>query len=70
MTIPFPNPDIMFTIAMSFRDFPGGPMVKTPCTQFRGPGFDPWSGNLYPTCHNFLRAHVPQLRPGTDNYIF
>ena len=27
------------------RDFPGGPVVKTPCSQIRGPGFDCWSGN-------------------------
>ena len=27
------------------RDFPGGPVGKTPCSQCRGPGFDPWSGN-------------------------
>ena len=27
------------------RDFPGGPVVKTPCSQCRGPRFDPWSGN-------------------------
>ena len=26
-------------------DFPGGPVVKTPHSQCRGPGFDPWSGN-------------------------
>ena len=26
-------------------DFPGGPVVKTPRSQCRGPGFDPWSGN-------------------------
>ena len=26
-------------------DFPGGPVVKTLCSQCRGPGFDPWSGN-------------------------
>ena len=26
-------------------DFPGGPVVKTPHFQCRGPGFDPWSGN-------------------------
>ena len=27
-------------------DFPGGPVVKTPsCSQCRGHGFDPWSGN-------------------------
>ena len=27
-------------------DLPGGPVVKTPCFHCRGPGFDPWSGNL------------------------
>ena len=27
------------------EDFPGGPVVKTPCFQCRGLGFDPWSGN-------------------------
>ena len=26
-------------------DFPGGPVAKTPCSQYRGPGFNPWSGN-------------------------
>ena len=27
------------------RDFPGGPVVKTPHLQCRGPGSDPWLGN-------------------------
>ena len=27
------------------RDFPGGPVVKTPRSQCRGPQIDPWSGN-------------------------
>ena len=27
------------------RDFPGGPVVKTPRFQCRGRGFDPWWGN-------------------------
>ena len=27
------------------EDFPGGPVAKTPCSQCRGPGFDPWLGN-------------------------
>ena len=27
------------------RDFSGGPAVKTPRSQCRGPRFDPWSGN-------------------------
>jgi len=25
--------------------FPGSPVAKTPCSQSRGPGFNPWSGN-------------------------
>ena len=32
-------------------DFPGGPVVKTQCCHCRGCGFDPCSGNQYPTCH-------------------
>ena len=27
------------------RDFPGGPVVKTPHFQSRGHGFNPWSGS-------------------------
>jgi len=27
------------------RHFPGGPTVKIPHSQCRGPGFNPWSGN-------------------------
>ena len=27
------------------RDFPGGPVAKTPRSQHRAPGFDPWPGN-------------------------
>jgi len=30
------------------RDFSGGPMAKTPCSQCRGPRFNPWSGNEIP----------------------
>ena len=30
------------------RDFPGVPVVKTPRSQCRGPGLDPWSGNWIP----------------------
>ena len=32
-------------------DFPGGPVVKTPCFHFRGHELDPWSGNYDLTCH-------------------
>ena len=33
------------------RDFPGGPVVKTPCFHCRGNGLDLWSGNKDPTHH-------------------
>ena len=29
----------------AFGDFPGGPVVRTPCFHCCGHGFDPWSGN-------------------------
>ena len=32
-------------IELSYGDFPGGAVVKTPHSQCRGPGFDPWSRN-------------------------
>ena len=36
----------------AFRDFSGGPVGKTPCSQCRGPRFDPWSVELDPTFFN------------------
>ena len=30
---------------MKNKDFSGGPVVKTPCFQCRGHGFNPWLGN-------------------------
>ena len=30
------------------RDFSDDPVAKTPCSQCRGPEFDPWSGNWIP----------------------
>ena len=49
----------MATSQDSSRDFPGGSVAKTLCSQFRGLRFGPWSGNLIPhatakdpTCHN------------------
>ena len=35
------------------RDFPGDPVTKIPCSQCRGPRFNPWSEN---------RSYIPQLR--------
>ena len=26
-------------------DFPGGPVATTPCSQYKGPKFNLWSGN-------------------------
>ena len=42
------------TIKLSdLGDFPGGPVGKTPCSQCRGHGFDPWLGNWIPhACSN------------------
>ena len=40
-----PAPAPKRTIKSSLRDFPGGPVVKTPSSQCTGPGFDPSSGN-------------------------
>ena len=44
------NEYVMITISVitkenASRDFPGGPVAKTPCSQCRGSGFNPWSGN-------------------------
>ena len=33
------------------QDFPGGPVFKTPSSQYRGHGFDPWLGNWDPACY-------------------
>ena len=33
------------------QDFPGGPVFKTPTSQYRGHGFDPWLGNWDPVCY-------------------
>ena len=32
------------------RDFPHGPVVKTPHFHCRGSGLDPWSESYSPTC--------------------
>ena len=52
-TMPFAatrmNPEIITLSNISQkekdRNFPAGPTVKTPHSQCRGPGFNPWSGN-------------------------
>ena len=32
------------------RDFPGRPVVETPCFHCRGHAFDPWLGHQDPAC--------------------
>ena len=50
------------------KDFPGGPVVKTPHSQRTGPGFDPWSGNQIPNaatkspCAATKGARMPPLK--------
>ena len=39
------------------RDFPGGPVAKTPHSQFRGPRFHPWSGNYIPHATTQISCH-------------
>ena len=46
------------------EDFPCGPVVRTPCFQCRGCGFDPWSGNKDPTC----RAAWPKKKKKKSSY--
>ena len=45
------------------KDFPGGPVVKTPHFQCRGQVFDPWLGNKDPI------YHVVQLKKKKTNSI-
>ena len=59
-------------------------MAKTPSSQSRGPGFDPWSGNYIPyaatesckpqlnglaCCNKDLISHGLQPKPGTVKKI-
>ena len=47
------------------RDFPGGPVAKTPCSQCRRPGFNPCSGNLILHVTTKMEDSVwCNLRPG------
>ena len=39
------TPAMMFARNNNNKDFPGGPVVKAACSQYRGPGFNPWAGN-------------------------
>ena len=39
------------SVKVLVENIPGGPVVKTLHFPWRGPGFDPWSENVDPTCH-------------------
>ena len=63
----------------SLGNFPGGPMAKTPHSQCRGPGFDPWSGNQVPhaktksshtTTNKILRATTKTLHSQINDFFF
>ena len=48
------------------RDFPGGPVAKTLCSQCRGLRLDPWSGNYIPhatskSSHTTTMTHSSQI---------
>ena len=47
------------TIIRKKGDFSGGPMAKIPCSQCKGPGFDPWLGNQ--TQHASTRTQHSQV---------
>ena len=47
LPLPSPNKGIFKNQGKNawYRDFPGGPVAKTPCFQYRGPRFHPWLGS-------------------------
>ena len=45
---------------LNIGNFPGGPVTGTLCSQCRGPGLDPWSGNQSHMLH--LRVCMPQIK--------
>ena len=44
-------------------------MVKTPCSQSKGPEFYPWPGNQISHAST-KRSCIPQLRPSTTKYRY
>ena len=75
---------VLFFKAREEWDLPGGPGVKTPWSQCRGPRFNLWSGNQIPhvttksshaasqdppSYNEGGRSWMLQLRPSTAKYI-
>ena len=54
ISLSYPTAKISLQKYESKWDFPVDPVAKTPGSQCRGPGFNPWSGNR--------RSHMLQLR--------
>ena len=56
--------NIRISFLSKAKDYPGGLVAKTLCSQCRGPGFDPWSGNQIPhvTTKRKKRSHMLQLK--------
>ena len=48
-------------------DFPGGPVGKTPCSQCRGLGFDPWLGNYIPYYAATKSSRASTKKPACHN---
>ena len=65
-----PESSLMPLYNQSPRDFPGGPVAKTLCSQCKGPGFNHWLGSWIPQgttkdptcCNKDQRSRVTQLR--------
>ena len=54
-----------FSIKLHIKDFPGSPVVKTPCFHCRRHGFDPLSGKfhkLWGAAKKWKHTHTPILR--------
>lgn len=51
---------LIFSQGEKLGDFSGGPVAKTPSSQCRGPGFNPWSETWISTPQ--LRIFMPQLK--------
>ena len=49
------------------EDFPGEPVVKTPCFQCRGCGFDSWLGKFPVLCNTATKKKKKKKRKNNNN---
>ena len=63
----FTQEQVCFYNLKHSRDFPGGPVVKTPHFHCRGSRFDPCSGNSDPACCTKVKVKVSQSCPTLYN---